>query len=142
MQVKYAAENCYCEYEIRDWACGDDCGPLPDFLSRETHFSLLCRHCLDEGFPWHRSIVCVALEPDKAAERKSRYFPTGSVAIMKSKELGSEAERKNFDFNSAPPADQKMTKLVEENHQAEDEEKRQHAPSERPNRRKHWHWTP
>ena len=47
----------------------------------------------------------------------------GAVAVIEAKELGAEAERKGFDLNPAPPADQKMAKLMKEPRSSRQKEK-------------------
>jgi len=45
----------------------------------------------------------------------------GSKVIIEAKNFRSEAERESVDLNPTPAADQKMSELVKENHQAQDE---------------------
>ena len=45
----------------------------------------------------------------------------GSKVVIEAKNFRSEAERESVDLNPTSAADQKMSELVKENHQAQDE---------------------
>jgi hypothetical protein len=56
------------------------------------------------------------MEFDIATEWQGRQSPMGSMAVVEAKNFRSEAKRESVDFNAAPAADQKMSKLVKENY--------------------------
>src|SRR5262249_33837555 len=137
MHKKYYGVNHDRENEIGNWARGDDCRPLPDFLGTKTYLSFLCGHGLHEGFARYQSVVSIAMELNKASKPQCGDPPMGAVAIIKAIDLRPKAKRKGFDLDPAPAADQKMAQLVEEHHQAQNKKKRQKTPGNRPNICKH-----
>ena len=64
------------------------------------------------------------MEFDITSKRQSRYSPMGSKAVVKAEQLRPETNRKGFNLNPAPAADQKMAELMKENHQAQYKKKR------------------
>jgi hypothetical protein len=55
------------------------------------------------------------------AERNSRHFPAGAMAIIEAEKLRAEANRENQDSDAASASDEEMAELVEEHHQRQDE---------------------
>src|SRR5262249_62421614 len=76
-------------------------------------------------------------EFDIAAKRQRRDAPARAIAVIKAKEFRPKAKREGFNLHAAPPANQKMPELVEENHKAQDKEEGQHIAGNRSDRCDH-----
>src|SRR5581483_1590402 len=61
---------------------------------------------------------------DVAAKRDRGDFPARAVPVVEADKFGAETYGKDEDPHTAQPGDQEMAKLMEEDHQAEDEQKR------------------
>ena len=140
IHVKNAGENDDRQKEIGNRASGDDRRPLPDRLGKETDRPFLWRHGRGGRCIRHRGTVGVAMEFDITAERQGGQPPMRSVAIVEAKNFRSETERECIDLNTAPAADQKMSELVKENHEAQDKKERHYVSRERPNMGEDGHW--
>ena len=65
-----------------------------------------------------------------AAERNCGNLPSCPIAVVKSGDLGTEANGEHQHLDAAPARHQKMTKLVEENDDGQNEQKRHHIADE------------
>ena len=90
----------------------------------EAVAALLLGHPGDGGLIWNAGGVVIAEEFHVTAKRNGRDFPARCMPIGKAKKLPAESDRKHQDFHAAPASDQKMPKLVEEDHERQDEQKR------------------
>ena len=67
--------------------------------------------------------IFVAEELHVTAERDGGDFPARAVAVVETDDFRAETDGKHQNAHAAPARDQEMPKLVEEHHQAEDEQK-------------------
>ena len=79
--------------------------------------------------------VVVAEKLDVAAKRNGRHLPARAVPVVEAKQLRAEANGKRHDTDAIPAGNQKMAKLVEEDHDGQHKQKRydvaEDAPAER-----------
>jgi hypothetical protein len=112
---------------------GDEIGDRPGGDDRRARQHRLARQrlaTLGRGHPRQRLAVggarrvAIAGETNVAADRNRRQPPARAAAVGAADDLGTHADRENFDFDAAAPRHEEMAEFVDEHHGAEHEQER------------------
>ena len=106
-------------------------GPAATMAARRAHrlmeeavALLRLGHARDRGLVRHARGVVIAKKFHIAAERNGRKLPAGAMAVVEADDLRTETHRKSQHPHAAPARDQEMAKLMEEDDDAQSEQKR------------------
>ena len=126
VECEYAGEDYDRQNEIRRGASNDDGYAFEHGLEHESTRPLVRVH-VPRRLTRHAGNILVAKELYETAERDGGYFPARAVAVVETEDFGTEADGKHQNLHATPSCNQKVPKLVEEHHQAEDEKKGNHV---------------
>jgi hypothetical protein len=118
--------------EIGDRAGDHDGGSTADRLVVEALAALLRVHAFDGGLIGDARRVLVAEKLHIAAQRNGRDLPAGAVTVGEAGEFRSETHRKSEHPHAAPAGDQEVAELMEEDDDAESEQKGDDPAGESP----------
>ncbi len=125
------------EDEVRHRPGDDDRRALGDRLGREADRPLVRGHLRDGVRIGDAGAVGVAVELDVAAERDRAELPAGAVTVVEADEFRPEADGEGVDADAAPAADEEVPHLVDEDHDGQNEQERDHRTEEAGGRAAH-----
>ena len=129
------SENSYGQYEICRRAGHDDGRSASDRLMNEAVLALLRAHGSNRRLVGNARRIIVAEEFYVAAKWNGAQLPSRVMAVVEAKKLRTETDGEHQHPDAAPARHQKMTKLVEEHHDGQNEQERyeiaQHATTQR-----------
>ena len=106
-------------------------GPAATMAARRAHrlmeeavAALGLGHAGDGGLVRHARGIVIAEKLHVAAERNRRKLPAGAVAIVEADNFRAETHRKSEHPHAAPARDQEVAELMEEDDDAQSEQKR------------------
>ena len=124
-KIEGAGENRDRQQEIGDRPGRDDRRSFDDRLAEEADLALGRPHFFKLVAVRRARGVFIAVELHIAAERNGGDAPAGAMLVEAVPQLGAESHREGQNPHAAPPRDQEMAELVNEDHDGQNRDVRQ-----------------